>query len=166
MLVKKNFLWLVAMGATCLMGLSCMAAEPNVVFEPSPISEFSEGARTNYTTVDKKETDPLESPAKRNPFSTVEVKKKVEQVIAGPVFTQQRAPEVMPKMKLRGHLQGANQEVLALLEINGDSVHIVREGDTVGLHEFGYDSVVRVKKIDRLHLVVESGTLGQLIIVR
>lgn len=42
----------------------------------------------------------------------------------------------------------------------------MREGDTVGLHDFGIDSVIRVQKISRLHLVVEAGQLNQMIIVR
>jgi hypothetical protein len=72
----------------------------------------------------------------------------------------------MPKMRLRGHLQGRDGEVVALLELVGGDVYIVREGDTVGLHDFGIDSVIRVQKISRLHLVVESGSLKQNIIVR
>lgn len=81
-------------------------------------------------------------------------------------FTPVKQPEKMPKMRLRGHLQGQNGEVVALLELVGGDVYIVREGDTVGLHDFGIDSVVRVQKISRLHLVVESGSLNQKIIVR
>jgi hypothetical protein len=81
-------------------------------------------------------------------------------------FTPRSGALQLPKMRLRGHLHGQGDEAVALLEIEGGGVYIVREGDDVGLHEFGYDSVIRIQKIDRLHLVVESGTLGQLIIVR
>ena len=76
-------------------------------------------------------------------------------------------PEVkIPKMRLRGHLKGSDGEVLALLEIDGGDTHIVREGDTVGLNDLGLDSVLRVRKISRLHMVVEAGSLNQMIIVR
>lgn len=69
-------------------------------------------------------------------------------------------------MRLRGLLHGADGDMVALLQIGDDQVHIVREGDTVGLHEIGIDSVIRVKQISRLHLVIESGSLDHLIIVR
>ena len=87
-------------------------------------------------------------------------------LVAQSEFTPVRQPEKMPKLRLRGHLQGKDGEVLALLELVGGDVYIVREGDTVGLHDFGIDSVIRVQKISRLHLVVESGSLNQKIIVR
>lgn len=83
-----------------------------------------------------------------------------------PAFTPLEKAVKIPKMHLRGLLHGAKGEILALLEIEKGGVYLVREGDSVGLHEFGVDSVIRIQKIDRLHLVVESGTLGQLIIVR
>ena len=72
----------------------------------------------------------------------------------------------VPKMSLRGHLKARDGETIALLEIHGGGIHIVREGDTVGLYDLGYDSVIRIRKIDKLHLVVESGSLGRTIIVR
>lgn len=57
-------------------------------------------------------------------------------------------------------------EVAAILEVEGAGTHIVREGDTVGLQQLGSDAVVKVLRVDRLSLVVEVGTLGQVIIVR
>jgi hypothetical protein len=106
----------------------------------------------------------------RNPFAvtdklTRQIERPATPTSSGPVFTPQEQSGAIPKMRLRGHLQGADGEVVALLEIEGGDVHIVREGDTVGLHGFGFDSVIRVKKINRLHVVIESGSLGQLIIV-
>lgn len=85
---------------------------------------------------------------------------------AGPQFTPREQAVKIPKMHLRGHLQGKNGQVIALLEIEGGGVYLVRENDTVGLHEFGYDSVIRIKQINRLYLVIESGSLGKAIIVR
>ena len=85
-----------------------------------------------------------------------------------PVFTATPQPQSMPKMRMRmrGYLKSENGEHVALLEIIGGSVHIVREGETVGLYEIGLDAVIRIQTIDRLHMVVETGKLGQLIIVR
>ena len=63
-------------------------------------------------------------------------------------------------------VQDANGGIAALLEVENGGIHIVREGDTVGLYEMGINSVIRVRKINRLNMVVEAGELGQVIIVR
>lgn len=88
------------------------------------------------------------------------------QAAASGGFTSSGTAHALPKMHMRGYLKGKDGEPLALLEIIGGSVHIVREGDTVGLQEIGKSSVVQIKSITRLHLVVESGTFGQMVIVR
>lgn len=107
----------------------------------------------------------------RNPFAVTDkltrlTERPATPVSSGPAFTPLGQSVAIPKLRLRGHLRGADGKVVALLEIGGGAVHIVREGDTVGLHEFGFDSVIRIKEISRLHLVIEAGSLGQLIIVR
>jgi Tfp pilus assembly protein PilP len=107
----------------------------------------------------------------RDPFSAtgrLAVRKTIPAASRGGPDLRFRAGEQfdgIPKMKLKGHIQ-ANGKVVALLEIQGGGVHIVREGDTVGLHDLGYDSVIRIREISRLHLVIESGSLGKVIIVR
>ncbi len=72
----------------------------------------------------------------------------------------------LPRMHLRGLIQDRNGDLAALLEIEKSGIHIVREGDAVGLYDMGVNSVIRVRKINRLNLVVEAGSLGQMIIVR
>ena len=107
----------------------------------------------------------------RDPFSPSEKLLNLQAVpakdrLARQQFTPMMQMKNMPKMRLKGHLHGEGDEVVALLEIEGSGVHIVREGDTVGLHELGYDSVIRIQKVSRLHLVIEAGSLSKLIIVR
>lgn len=112
--------------------------------------------------------------ARRNPFSASDKlaqramqPKSEAQRSPDPHFTPQQSATVkLPEMKLRGHLHSHDGEMVALLQIGKGEVHIVREGDTVGLHDLGIDTVVRVKQISRLHLVIESGSLEHLIIVR
>jgi len=87
-------------------------------------------------------------------------------VSGSPRFTAHASPQTLPKMRMRGFLKGKNGESVALLEVDGGQVHIVRAGDTIGLHGRGSNAGLKIKSIDRLHLVVESGTLGQTIIVR
>lgn len=113
--------------------------------------------------------------AQRSPFAAstklaqlaLQPKSEMQQRPSDPSFTpQQNVAQKLPEMRLRGHLHGRDGEMVALLQIGTGEVHIVREGDTVGLYESGIDSVVRVKQIGRLHLVIESGSLEHLIIVR
>lgn len=65
-----------------------------------------------------------------------------------------------------GDAAGAEENVAAILEVDGAGVHIVRRGDTVGLHRLGSNAVLKVLRVDRLSLVVEVGSLGQVIVVR
>lgn len=81
-------------------------------------------------------------------------------------------PRKLPKMKLRGLMHAgvgkdaAAKKVAALLEIQGSGVFVVRAGDTIGLHEIGLDTVLKIVKVDTRSVVVETGSLGQVIIVR
>lgn len=72
----------------------------------------------------------------------------------------------LPKMKMCGYLKGEDDEALAMLSIDGGSVHIVREGDTVGLQELGKSTVIRIVSISRSYIEVQSGTLEQTVRVR
>ena len=75
-------------------------------------------------------------------------------------------PTAIPRMRLRGLINEGDENVAALLEIENSGTYIVREGDTVGLYELGSNAVIRVRKINRLDLVVEAGSLGQVLIIR
>ncbi len=110
----------------------------------------------------------------RNPFApTLDLAKmKVEEKTAPKkkkkevTFQQTPLDAKIPRMHLKGHLRNEEGKLLSLLEIEGGSTYIVREGDTIGLSELGQDAVIKIKKIDRLHLVVEFGRMGTVIIVR
>ena len=125
-----------------------------------------------YNPVQNTGDEPPVGEIRRDPFSATgkimnqKIKPALKRTLTDLGFDPQHQPDAIPRMRLKGQIQGAEGEVVALLEIEDGHVYIVREGDTVGLHEFGYNAVIRVQKIDRLHLVIESGSLGQLIIVR
>ena len=89
----------------------------------------------------------------------------------------------LPNMRLRGLIRSAMRKSTdvfgvaagkkpaqshkaALLEIEGAGVFVVREGDTVGLHDLGRSAVLKVIRVNELSVVVEAGSLGQVIIVR
>lgn len=115
-----------------------------------------------------------EAPGERDPFA---VPSKLQKVSTGGLQQLQFVPtpavakKKIPKMRLRGVMRSSDAQpggegVAALLDIKGSGVYVVREGDTIGLHDLGLDTVMKIVKVDALSVVVETGTLGQLIIVR
>ncbi len=183
--------WIALALCCCLMGSgSCFAAakSADIAGDDKTAAPAVKGSGTGKGSADKQllfSHDPdgmsenvVVSPAapsnevERNPF---EPTSELVQVQASPpsvtgtrfVPRQQAAPaQQLPKMWLRGHLQDAREEIIALLEVEDAGVYIVREGDNVGLHALGVDSVLRVVQIDRLQVVVETGSLGKMVIIR
>ncbi len=110
-----------------------------------------------------------EAPAQRNPFAPS--RRSVALVAggagAGTRFRANNASSKLPRLKLRGLVQGdSGSEVTALLEINAVGVYVVHKGDIIGLPMGGNDNVIKVNEITDLSIVVEVGSLGQLVIVR
>lgn len=85
---------------------------------------------------------------------------------SGLVFQPLTAETRIPRMKLRGLLRQKDGTMAGLLDVEGSGVHLVREGDTVGLYDLGSNAVIRVRHIDRLQMVVEAGSLGRRFIIR
>lgn len=79
----------------------------------------------------------------------------------GPRFVPLRDAQT-PSMTLRGLIDNR----LALLEVEGAGVYLVREGDTLSLSRQGQNTVMKIEKIDRLSLMVKMGTLEEVIVVR
>lgn len=80
-------------------------------------------------------------------------------------FTPAEGKFKFPRMKLRGTVSSQG-ELVALLDITGEGIHVVREGDTIGLYAANKVQVIRVRRINRLNIEVEGGSLKQVIIVR
>ena len=82
-------------------------------------------------------------------------------------FTRQPGGNV-PRLSLRGIVLGEENERVGLLQIGTQGVFMVRAGDTVSLRSSGSSAnfVINIREISRLSVVVESGTLGEVIIVR
>ncbi|MBL4612381.1 MAG: hypothetical protein JKY91_01415 [Emcibacter sp.] len=72
----------------------------------------------------------------------------------------------IPVMRMKGLIKVKGKDLAALVEVSGDRVYVVRVDDTIGLYENGKNTVVKVRAINDLSVVVEVGTLGQVIIVR
>jgi len=71
----------------------------------------------------------------------------------------------LPKLTMKG-VVFKKQNPIALLEIGGNNVYMVRVGDEISFNPAMPKQVIKVKKISRLNVIVEVGTLGDLIVVR
>lgn len=73
----------------------------------------------------------------------------------------------IPQMRLKGFVtpEGA-QEQLALLEITGKGVFMVREGDEINIDPRQPANAVRISEISRLSVTIETGTLGRIRVLR
>lgn len=75
--------------------------------------------------------------------------------------------QTLPRLTLRGVVLNSDlASPLALLEIAGHGVFMVREDDEISYNAASPKDVVKIKRIKRLSVIVEAGTLGDLIVVR
>jgi hypothetical protein len=109
----------------------------------------------------------------RNPFAPT------EQILSGmvPSYTDDSRPTFvssdmltrLPPLKLRGIVKPGDQStVVALLEVGGGSkqIHMVKIGDEIAFDRSDPSLVFKIREINRLSVIVEVGTLGDMIIVR
>jgi hypothetical protein len=105
-----------------------------------------------------------QAPGTRDPFSTPG--KFVQKADAeNPHFVPGATAQV-PKLSLRGYAEPRNKPPVALIEVEGQGVYVVRAGDTIGLTLLGRTSVLKVQAIEASSVRVEAGSLGQVIVVR
>lgn len=73
----------------------------------------------------------------------------------------------IPTMRLRGFItpEGSEEE-LALLEISGSGVYMVREGDEINIDPRQPANAIRISEISRLSVTIETGTLGRIRVLR
>jgi Tfp pilus assembly protein PilP len=86
---------------------------------------------------------------------------------AGHSFKSSSLAFNLPKLTMKGVVFKAQEKLpIALLEIGGIGVYMVRVGDEFSFNPAIPTQVIKVIKISRLNVVVEVGTLGDLIVVR
>jgi len=78
-----------------------------------------------------------------------------------------KAPSTaLPKVKLKGILHHQNNaSPLAIMLLNNET-YMVRNGDEIGFNPADPSQVIKIKEIKRLSVLIEVGTLGELVIVR
>jgi hypothetical protein len=80
-------------------------------------------------------------------------------------FLPSQGNSKIPEIKLRG-LMNQNGEFIALLEIKGFGTYIVREGDEFTIDPNQPKSAIRIDKITRLSITMETGMLGSIRVLR
>ncbi len=72
----------------------------------------------------------------------------------------------VPQMRLRGFVTQDEKDPVALLEIAGARTFLVREGDEINIDPSRPSNAIRITKITRLSVTVETGTLGSIRVQR
>jgi hypothetical protein len=125
---------------------------PSIFEQNNPVSS---GANINAAAY---------TPAGRDPFAVTPVMLENENYTLRQSieFTPLDGNFKVPNMRLKGIINDKeNNQIAALLEIDGLGVFVVREGDTVGLHSIGNGrDVIQIESISRLSLIVQAGSYG------
>lgn len=75
----------------------------------------------------------------------------------------------IPTLKLRGVIHPHSDkpgELLALLEVGNNDVHMVRVGDEISYDPRDPNAAIKIIDINRLTVTVQAGSLGNVLIVR
>jgi hypothetical protein len=109
----------------------------------------------------------------RDPFSpTKEILAKTTLPFEGdgrPAFVRSGQIGRIPQINLRGIVNTVDDDTLiALLELKStdNQIHVVRTGDEIAFDYRDPSLVIKIKEINRLSVLVEVGTLGDVIVVR
>ncbi len=131
-------------------GLTVSAAPPSGASRANPLQADLSG----QATIPQLRTDPFQ-------ISYFMQQKAQAHNQGGVQFTPLQNAQA-PTLVMRGIVSGG----LALLDVEGHGVYLVREGDTLSLNRQGQNTVIKIEKIDRLSLMVKMGTLAEIIVVR
>lgn len=72
----------------------------------------------------------------------------------------------VPQLLFKGYIDRGDDSPMALLQIAGSRVHLVKEGDEINVDPTNPRQAIRITKISRLSITVETGTLGQMKVLR
>lgn len=108
---------------------------------------------------------------KRDPFTPsmlmyAAVGQQAAQAPGGYGFIPSAGIDQVPKMRLRGFVNDDPEKSVALLEVEGAGVYLVRSGDEIGLQAIGRNTVLKIVAIDGQSIKVQTGMINQVIVVR
>ncbi len=75
----------------------------------------------------------------------------------------------IPMLKVKGIIYSESrqeEDLLALLEVGKDEVHMVRVGDEISYNHMDPNAAIKIINISRLTVTVQAGRLGNILIVR
>ena len=166
--------------AGCLLQAAALlrAAEPNGSTDRSSVKATGIPATNNVSLPDKHQGKMKQLAEEkmrvnkhlRDPFRTTDVMRNLAERAGGindmPNVTVKLTPTSIPALRLRGLTDDGIQLPVALLEIKGSGVLIVRKGDFLSVQTEGQIVGLVVKDITKSGILVEVQNSGRLILVR
>ena len=105
--------------------------------------------------------------AERDPFAASDrMRDEAEGEDDGPQFLPSKNYETVPVLRLKAFIEDRQEAPIALIEVQGHGTYLVRAGDAISLQFGGRNVVLQVEEITNLSVLVQVGTLGQVIVVR
>ena len=139
-----------------------VVAEPDIQEEPK-----GKPQEEPKTTKNADETPKSDKPI-RDPFTPPAAKQNGEGGSNDPTFRPAPRDVKLPMLSLQGFAKAkGSNETIALLNIDGNGVFVVRAGESISLQQRSQSALVlKIKSISRHSLQVEVGSLGQVLVVR
>ncbi|MDC9724705.1 MAG: hypothetical protein PSN44_02140 [Gammaproteobacteria bacterium] len=82
-------------------------------------------------------------------------------------FQRSRGNIKIPQLIFKGFIdRGEENSPMALIQVSGSRVHMVREGDEINIDPSRPRQAIRITKISRLSITVEADTLGIMKVLR
>jgi len=106
-------------------------------------------------------TEPDSKKPKRDPFALPD-RSRGERRANGAAAV----PVAIPKLALRGFIETADGERIALLEVESRRTYLVRKGDALTITATRGECALRIAEIDRSALRIEVGQSGRIVVVR
>jgi hypothetical protein len=82
-------------------------------------------------------------------------------------FQRGRGDFKVPELIFKGYIESKEDKApMALIQIGNNKVHMVREGDEINVDPSQPRNAIRITKINRLSITVETGILGTMRVLR
>jgi hypothetical protein len=149
---KVNFIYSVSLGALLLSSVNgAAAAQPSAAQPNQPVYPAQQWVRDPFT-----------------PSALMYKTVGAQSGMAGGAygFVPSADSVKIPQMKLKGLMNQDEENFIALLEVAGVGTFMVREGDEFNIDPSQPQNAIRVDKITRLSVTVETGMLGSIRVLR
>jgi hypothetical protein len=125
---------------------------------------FQSGANPLASTQPYLNQTPLQPHIVRDPFTPSDLMYEIAGTIAmsstNNGFMRSEGGVSVPKMKLKGYVGSGDADSFALLEIEGAGTFMVKEGDEINYNPRQPRSAIRITRLDRSSVTIETGLIG------